>query len=117
MVTLLRCHIVLLGQTGEQTALVGIQCHGLFHIDVLACHHGIGGNDCVGVVGSSHHDSVGRLQQFVVHLAIVIETLCLGIVIEYMHCIVPIDVAKSDDVLRLCHLSNIRGTTSTDTDT
>ena len=116
LVTLLRGHFVLGSQTGEQAALVGIQRHGFLYIHVLAGLNGIGCDDGVGMVSRSHHDSICRLQHFIVHLTVVVVLLCIGIAVQHGFSVLPVAVAEANDVLGLCHFGNVSGTASADAD-
>ena len=101
LVTHLRGDLVLGGQLGQQARLVHRVRQRLLDVDVLACGHGLGGNDRVRVVGRGHHHRIGRLEQLVVHAAVVVVFLGCGIALEDVVGVLPVHVAESYDVLAL----------------
>ena len=78
--------------------------------------YGLGGDNGMGVVGGGDHDSVSLIEHLVEHHTVVIVLLGVRISLENMVSILPVDVAKSDDILGL-HLTKVGGSTSSNTDT
>ena len=73
----------------------------LLDVDVLAGGDGVGGDDCVRMVGGGYHDGIGRLEHLIVHLAVVVVLLGCGVALEDVVGIFPVHVAQTDDVLAL----------------
>ena len=88
-------------QFGEKTGLIYGMRHRLLHIYMLSCLDCLSGDHCVGVVCSSDHNRIGILEHFIEHHAVVIVPLGVRIAVKYRLCIIPVNIAKADDVLRL----------------
>ena len=84
---------------------------------MLACHHGLSSNNGMSVVGSSNHNSIGRLQHLVVHLTIITIPLGIGVLLEDVLGILPVAVTEANDVICLCHFGKVSSTASANTDT
>ena len=101
---------------GQQARLVDGVGQRFLDIDVFAGGHGLCGDDGVRMVGGGHHYGVGRLEQFVVHPAVVVVPLGCGIALEDVVGVFPVHVAQADDVLALEALEH-RGAAASDADT
>ena len=108
-------YLVLGGEFGEQPGLVDGMGQGLFDVNVLAGGDCFGGDDGVRVVGRGYHHGIGRFEQLLVHLAVVVILLGRGITLENVVGIFPVHVAQSDDILALEAFQH-RGAASADAD-
>ena len=116
LVTHLGGNTVLCGELGQESCFIDRKGKRFFYIDVLSCLHGRSGDDCVGVVGGSNHDSVSLVEHLVEHHAVVVVLLGLRILVEDVVGIFPVDIAQTYDVLGF-HLGKVSCSAASDTDT
>ena len=107
-------YLVLVGQFGQQARFVDGVGQRLLDVDVLAGGDGVGGDDGVRVVGRGDHHGVGRFEQLVVHLAVVVVLLGCRVALEHVVGVFPVDVAQADDVLAFEPFQH-RGAAASDT--
>ena len=107
-------YLVLVGQFGQQARFVDGVGQRLLDVDVLAGGDGVGGDDGVRVVGRGYHHGIGRFEQFVVHLAVVVVLLGSRVALEHVVGIFPVHVAQTDDVLAFEPFQH-RGAAASDT--
>ena len=115
LITHLARDLIFLSQLRKQTRFVNRVSQRFLYVNVFAQRNGIGRNNRVRVVGRSHDHSVDRFAHFVVHLPIVPILLGFGMRIEYFFGILPVHIAKSDDVFSRRHLLDVGISHSADT--
>ncbi len=88
----------------------------LLNVGVLPESDCIGGNYCVSVVRCSYEHTVNLLADLIEHNSPIFEELGLGIIIECLLCISPVNIAQCDDVL-CTHVFQIAAAYASDADT
>ena len=86
----------------EQAGFVNGAGEGLFAIDMLACSQSLSTDDGVRVVGSATDDGVCLVEQFGIHLLVVVVDLHVGeellVLFEHALCILLVHVAHADEL-------------------
>ena len=104
----LRRQLLLPGEAGHPPRLVDAPGERLLAVDVLAQLHGRQADRCVHMVGNADDDRVDLPVQRIEHLAVIAESLGLGIALERVGRALLVHVAKRDDVLA-GHLAEVLG--------
>ena len=82
---------------------------------MLTESHGVSRDDSMSMVCGCNDDSVDGLVHLIIHLAVVPISFCVRELVEYALGVIPVDVAKSNNVLGVFHCIDIGMSHTADT--
>ena len=113
LVTHLSSNISLGSQLCQQTRLIYGTCKRLLAINSLAGHQSLCTDDCMCVVSCTADNAVALVEQFCVHLLIVVIHLTvgeqLGVFIDYSLGILLVHISQSDELDVIINLLAVVG--------